>query len=191
VDLFFPEQAARSATSFRTDLGSGQTWELGVAARPGARVRLSWPDLSQLPRDCRPVLKDLVTGQRVHLRTSTGYTLTLGTGEPERKLTLEISTKAGDLLAIRSLEARPAAKAVQISYTLSSPATVTVEVLNLAGRVVRSLPAIAQDGGVGTTLWDGNSARGSRTPAGTYLVRVTARAADGQAVTALRPVHVP
>jgi subtilisin family serine protease len=191
VDLFFPEQTARCATSFRTDLGSGQTWELGVVARPGSRIRLSWPDLSQLPRDCRPVLKDLVTGQSTYLRTSTGHAFSLGATEPERKFTLEISTKAGDLLAIRSLEARPAARAVQISYTLSSPATVSVDVLNLAGRIVRSLPAIARDGGVATTLWDGNSTRGSRAPAGTYLVRVTACAADGQAVTALRPVHVP
>lgn len=69
---------------------------------------------------------------------------------------------------------------VAISYTLSSPAQVTAEVLNLAGRSV----AVVQSSGVAaaganTLLWSGRSSYGTRVPAGAYLVRVTARNGAG------------
>jgi subtilisin family serine protease len=191
VDLYFPAEGGHHATSYRGELGQGQSWSVRVAAAAGSAVHLSWPDLSQLPGDCYATLEDLAAGKRVYLRTSNGYDFALGTGETERQFTLKISAKAGDLLAIRSLSAQPAAKAVHISYTLSAPAAVSVDILNLAGRLVRSLPETQQDGGVVTALWDGNGGSGTKAPAGTYLVRLTARGADGQAVSAVRTVRLP
>lgn len=191
VDLYFPAEGGRHATSYRGDLGQGQTWSVHVAARAGSAVRLAWPDLSQLPRDCRATLEDLTTGKRVYLRTTNGYEFTLGSGETERRFALEIRAKAGDLLAIRSLSAQPAAEAVQISYALSAPAVVAVDILNLAGRLVRSLPEVQQEAGLASALWDGRGTAGAKVPAGAYLVRLTARSAEGQAVTVVRTVQVP
>lgn len=191
VDLFFPAEGGRYATSYRGDLGPGQTWDFRVQARAGATVRLAWPDLSQLPRGFSATLQDRVSGKRVYLRTSSAYEFTLGDSETERHFVLEIRAKAGDLLAIRSLSVQPAAAAVQISYTLSAPATVSVDVLNLAGRPVRVLPAAQQEAGLATTLWDGRGTNGAKVPAGAYLVRITARSAEGQVVSAVRTVQVP
>lgn len=191
VDLFFPAEGGRHATSYRGDLGQGHTWNFRVTARAGTPVRLSWPDLSQLPRGLQATLEDKATGKRVYLRTSSAYEFTLGRGETQRQFALEIRAKAGELLAIRSLSVQPAAAAVQISYTLSAPATVAVDIINLAGRPVRTLPAAQREAGLATTLWDGRGSNGAKVPAGAYLVRITARSAEGQAVTVVRTVQVP
>jgi hypothetical protein len=61
LDLYFVRPAAeggRLATDFVAPEAAGE-WEVRVAcAVPGATVRLSWPDLSELPGDIRPMLVD-------------------------------------------------------------------------------------------------------------------------------------
>ncbi len=64
-----------------------------------------------------------------------------------------------------------------MTFSLSSEADVTVEVTNIAGRVVKVLvankPMIA---GSNTLAWEGRSDRGTPVPSGVYLMRI--RAAD-------------
>jgi spore germination protein YaaH/flagellar hook assembly protein FlgD len=62
-----------------------------------------------------------------------------------------------------------------VSYRLEQAATVTVEVLDAAGRVVRTLQRPAsQTGGGRSVSWDGATNAGSRAPDGRYAARVTA-----------------
>ena len=80
---------------------------------------------------------------------------------------------------------------VAISYTLSADAQVSVQVLNIAGRPIAALATSqAKAAGANTALWSGRSKSGTVCPAGQYLVRITALAADGQSVQALVPVLV-
>jgi flagellar hook assembly protein FlgD len=74
-----------------------------------------------------------------------------------------------------------AAKAggAQLVFQLSAPANVSVSILNLAGRPVRSLPPINCAPGLNTLLWDGKNDAGLRVPAGVYLVQLTARSPEG------------
>ena len=60
-----------------------------------------------------------------------------------------------------------------------------VRVLNLAGRVVRTLPESAGARGVNTLSWDGRSDQGSALPGGLYLVRIVAHDASGQQASAV------
>jgi len=48
----------------------------------------------------------------------------------------------------------------------------------------------AAPGTTQTLLWNGQSERGTRVPAGRYLARITARATDGQSVQTIRPFSV-
>jgi flagellar hook assembly protein FlgD len=68
----------------------------------------------------------------------------------------------------------------QVSFTLSADAAVTADVMNIAGRRIGH---IVQDrelqAGANTLLWDGRSTRGLAVPAGMYLIRLTARDAEG------------
>ena len=78
-----------------------------------------------------------------------------------------------------------------VTYSVSTPCQVTVEVLNIAGRKVRGLtqaaPAAA---GTGTLSWNLRNDDGALAPAGQYLVTIEAIADNGQRVQALRPLHV-
>jgi len=80
----------------------------------------------------------------------------------------------------------------EIVFSLSAPADVTVEVLNIAGRLVataaRDVPCEA---GLQRVLWSGRTDRGTSAPSGTYPLRITARNADGGQATALTSLWVP
>ena len=80
---------------------------------------------------------------------------------------------------LTSATALATAQGAQIALQLRAAATVEVRILNLAGRVVATLPAVALPAGTQTLLWDRCSLHGTRVPAGAYLVRCTAQAADG------------
>ncbi|MEI6503337.1 MAG: hypothetical protein WCP21_20180, partial [Armatimonadota bacterium] len=81
-DFYFSANGARTATAFVKSLASGDKWQATLAcSRPSAAVKLSWPDLTGLPRDCRPILRDLRSGKSVYMRTANGYSFTLGRNE--------------------------------------------------------------------------------------------------------------
>lgn len=78
----------------------------------------------------------------------------------------------------------------QITFTLSASADVTIEVANIAGRCVRLLTANDCSAGSNTALWDGRSNSGAKSPAGPYLVKLTARAAGGQQASSLTRLNL-
>lgn len=86
-----------------------------------------------------------------------------------------------------SLAAVPmSGRGVQIAFALSSPAQVQAEVLNIAGRRIKTIAVDRQcETGTNNLLWNCRSDRGLPVPAGTYLIRLTARAPDGQQTTRL------
>jgi len=89
-------------------------------------------------------------------------------------------------LTLTGAAAVPCARGAEIAFSLSGPASVSLEVLNLAGRVIAA-PArdVRVGGGTNRLGWNGLSTGGTRAPSGSYLVSVTARAADGQQATTL------
>jgi len=87
---------------------------------------------------------------------------------------------------IASLAALPAGGGVEVVFTLSSEAQVEVEVLNIAGRCVRTIVADREcEAGINSLAWNCRSDRGVMVPSGTYLVRVTARSDDGEQASRL------
>lgn len=169
-----------------------QRWEarVRVAALGGEPVELTWPDLSELPADVRPVLTDQATGKRLYLRTTASYRFTPAPGEQERAFLIETQS-AGEALRVSALSARPAGPGVSIVFTLSAAASVDIEVLNIAGRRVRVVAAGREaDAGTCTAQWNATSDGGAPVPGGTYLVRVRARTQDGQQTSSIAAVTV-
>jgi flagellar hook assembly protein FlgD len=77
-----------------------------------------------------------------------------------------------------------------VSYSLSTPATVELEVLNAAAKVVRSLAGgQSYRAGTPSLVWDGRNASGKLVRDGRYRVRLTA-AAPGQEASKSRRVVV-
>lgn len=188
VELYFEnaDVGGRAAASF-VEPGQARRWrgEVWVAGAGGQEVEISWPDLSSLPRDVRPVFVDEATGRRVYMRTASVYRFRPGPGEQARPFRIEMAD-AARALQVTSLAARPHSGGASIVFALSAPATVDVEVLNIAGRRVRVVAAGRQMGaGPCSIAWNGTNASGAPVPAGTYIVRVRARTAQGQQVTSL------
>lgn len=172
--------------------GDPGEWDVQVAcALPNTEVELTWPNLNaEVPEGVRLVLEDLDTGKTVYMRTSTGFRFQTGADGSVRHL--RITTADGSRsLAVSTMSAQPAPGGAMITYSVSSPAEVSVEVMNIAGRLIKRFPARNVDGGAQETLsWNGISDRGSAVPSGRYIVRLTALAADGQTVQAIRPFSI-
>ena len=185
-ELYFVNQGVDglAAASFvkPTDAASWQA-RVQCAGLDGQDVELAWPDLSSVPSGLRPVLTDKATGKRVYMRTAAAYHFTPSAGEAERAF--EITLAQSGVLAVSAMAARPSGQGVDVVFTLSAAATVSGQVLNLSGRVVQELPAAAMDAGPCHVAWTGLSRSGARCPSGQYLLRLTARTADGQEASGL------
>jgi hypothetical protein len=167
-------------------------WEVQVAcALPNQEVELTWPSLNaEVPGDVNLVLEDQETGKTVYMRTSSGFRFQTGDDGGVRHLTIRVADGATSL-AVSTMSAQNTSGGAMISYSVSAPAEVAVEVMNIAGRLVKTFPAREVDGGTQETVsWNGVGDRGSAVPSGRYIVRLTALATDGQTVQAIRPFSV-
>jgi hypothetical protein len=74
----------------------------------------------------------------------------------------------------------PSSGALALRFTLPARAPVRLEVLDVAGRVVRVLLRSELDAGVHDAAWDSHVAAGGRAPAGVYFVRLAVAGASPQ-----------
>ena len=65
--------------------------------------------------------------------------------------------------------------AITVRFVLPEPGPVHVRVLDITGRLVRTLPPPAPSAGEHTLVWDARDAKGQRVRPGLYLVQVEAR----------------
>jgi flagellar hook assembly protein FlgD len=87
---------------------------------------------------------------------------------------------------LTAVAALPTRLGVQVEFTLSAPAAVSVRALSIAGRPARTVLADrACNAGRTRALWNGRDDAGLALPAGRYLVEVTARGDDGRSRRAL------
>ncbi len=193
VDVYFPTAAdQRMACDIRGEATQSMSFKFVVATDlANTQVKLSLPDLTQVPRDKSVTLVDVAAGKRIYARTAPSYVFDSGNGEP-REFRLEIgpAVAAGGLV-VTGTAAQKAGQGLGITYTLSRQARVTITVMNLSGRTVRTLGGDQLvTAGVNQTTWDLRSASGTAVPAGRYLVRIQAVTEDGQQASCLVPANV-
>jgi len=119
------------------------------------------------------------------MRTSRGYRFNAGEGGRRR---FRVVTAAGwqGMLSISPLRCTGTRGAVTFVFDLSSSAMIEVVVENLLGEPVKVLAQRLVEAGPVQCAWDGVDATGRPVAAGQYVCRVTARAEDGQQVSAFR-----
>jgi len=145
--------------------------------------------MSGVPADARPVLSDPAAGRQIYMRTVQGYEFSPREGT--RILEVSLGGDAQPAVVVSGLATSAAGNGIEISYTLSSDAEVEVTVLNIAGRLVRTLlSSAAQPAGAQRVVWNGANNAGNRAPSGMYLVVVKARAENGQEAQAIGPLVV-
>ena len=192
VDVYFTDGKGTALTcDIRGASASSLTYNFTVKTDlQDVPVKVSLPDLSQVPRDKAVYLTDVASGKRLWARTLSGYTYNSGTGG-ERQFRLEVVPNVCGGLSVVVSPTAVKGGGVALTYTLSRPASVQMTIMNVAGRQIRVLTRdAAGQAGVNTAAWDLRSDSGLRVPAGRYLVRVQAAAEDGQQVTTVAPLLV-
>ncbi|MHB8994173.1 MAG: S8 family serine peptidase [Armatimonadota bacterium] len=191
--MYMPAASGNLAKDVRSAVAGQQEWKVDVSCKlTNAPVTISWPNInSMVPRDVALRLEDLDTGQSVYMRTANGYTFSMAEpGVRHLKVTAS-SGSAATLQVMGAAAAQTRGGGVMLTYSVSRAASVTVEIRNMSGVLIRTLGE--RDTAAGTTqtvLWNGQSDRGAKAPSGKYFARLTARASDGQTVQAIRPFTV-
>ena len=180
VDLYFTDGGVgRVAMDYVKSLAPGTVWTAAVeSAVPGKTVTLTWPDLSEVPNDVRPVLTDLQTGRSAYMRTVTSYSFVAREGDEPREFEVSFADPAAGPVLTQAATAPNRLGGAEVSFRLMRAADVAVTVRNLAGRVVSKVPVGAGEVGLNRATWDGRSSRGLAVPAGRYVVEITATALD-------------
>ena len=84
----------------------------------------------------------------------------------------------GPKLAILSLAPNPFSLSTEVSFESRGSGHVTVEIYNVSGRCVRTVPLGHVESGLHHALWDGRDASGVDVASGVYFVRL--RGSDGE-----------
>lgn len=195
VEVTLDPEAAGNAgylSDIRPAAAPEQTFTLKVnSTLPHTPVRLKWPDMSGVPDDIAPVLVDDATGKQVYMRTSSGYELPATEAGVNRKMQIRTHLRSSRPLVVTGMSVMQSTNgSAQIIFTLSNAADVEVEVLNIAGRTVRTLAAGPRDPGQNTLSWNLRDNSGTMVPGGMYLVRMRARDDVGRQTQALRPLQI-
>lgn len=184
--------AAGYATDLRPSASPEQTFSLKVhSTLAHTPVRLKWPDMSNVPEDLALTLVDESANREVYMRTTGGYELPATDTGVTRWLRVKTRMRSSQPLMVSAMTAmQGTSDAAQIVYTLTNSAEVEVELLNIAGRVIRTLAIGASDPGQHTLSWNLRDNAGTLVPGGMYLVRMTARDTTGRQAHALRPLQI-
>jgi len=193
VDLYLTGPTdGRDAVRVAAASGQALAWDVVVETNVGsARVAVEYPDLSSVPAGLALYLTDCDTGARQYMRTTSRYVFQSGEEGAVRHLRIEAVPETGEQLVLDGVRAMQTTGGVEISYTLSRAASVDVTILNIAGRVVRTLRTEQlATAGTNTETWNLIGDRGTAVPAGQYLCRVTARTDSGRQTSNLVTMQV-
>jgi hypothetical protein len=179
------------AADLKGQVGNGVAWDFSIIApAPNTSVELTLPDLAEVPATLNVTLVDVAAGKRMAARMLPSYVYDSGQGGA-RQFRLEVTPRTTAGLTLRTTGAQPNPAAVAVSYVVSADATITAEVLNLAGRKVATLTRGATvSAGTNALTWNLTSENGTKVPAGRYLVRLEAATADGQRAFAVQSILV-
>lgn len=180
----------------RSNAGSQQKWDMVLNSNVGSQpVTITWPTLATVPGKYDIVLTDQDTKQTINLRNQSSYTVAAGkaAGPLTRHLTVEVRRATRSQLYLADVTTRlnqgtRGPVSAEIQYTLSSSASVQVNIL-LRGRTLRTVEQnVTRAAGVGQAVWDLRQSDGTFAPADSYTAEVTATDTTGRKVRRLVPL---
>jgi len=180
------------AASFVNKESGNMKWNIVVSwSQAPGEVRITWPDLSQVPPEYSVALRDLDSGKVISARHQPGYVFRAEKGGGTRRLEVEFVRRSGRALMVSAMCVRPTSGGGEIVFHLSQVASCDIRVLNIAGRPVRVLESgRVRPAGSNVVLWDGRNGSGARVPNGLYLVRIAGSTDAGVVANALAALRV-
>jgi len=173
------------------------SWRFTVGTNlKDTEIRVTYPNLSAVPKEYRLYLIDEATNRKQALRTTTGYTFrSQSTPQTVRHFRLEVTKLPGSRLRIAnfsagSSELRNLTSGLRISFSLSQTAQAQLRIRAASGRVMYAFPMAELRAGLNTAQWDGRNALGAYVPRGVYIIELIASNDFGEQVKAVRTVRV-
>ncbi|MBS1713178.1 MAG: hypothetical protein JST30_02450 [Armatimonadetes bacterium] len=177
-----------------TDRSGKTEWNVNVKVAEPGEVTVTWPNLPSTPRKMRFRVTDLATGENHDLRSVSGYTFRMNAaGVRKLKLTMEPGGSSrpviGNVLVTRP--GRAADSPVNVSYSLSADALVTVRVLSGTGKEVFTVTrGRADSAGQNSAKWAMRDSANRAVAPGVYRIEILAETPDGERVRRIVPVTV-
>ena len=174
---------------------SSASWTLTAKTpAPNTTYTLTWGNLTSVPRSVRLVLNDLATGRRQYMQTSSGYSFSQ-TSSGTRRFRIDVERHGASALRITGLSARASrsagSRSVTVGFSLSQGATIDARIHSANGHTIRTLTSgRAAASGSNALMWDTKTDSGISVPTGAYLIEVSAKTTDGDAVRVILPVTV-
>jgi hypothetical protein len=193
VQLLSPESNAPLAVDVRRSASAKQVYTFEVLTdMPNTPVTLSWPNLAKISRNVEMVLVDVDANVRRVMTTLPSYTYNSGVNGGTRRFQIIVQPRvrtAAMISNVRAAQTRAAGGTrVQISYALSTDASVAVQITDATGKPIRALQVGQTGRGVNNITWDGRDSAGVAVPAGAYMVRITATTEEGQTASVVQPI---
>jgi hypothetical protein len=194
VDVYFLDDRGRRLAQYLKPYTSEEvSWDFVVSTDiPDSDVQVALPDLSALPAHLTVTLSDLDGSRHIYARTVPVYTFgTAPEGVTQRHFRLTVGPRESRGLVLTSASARQSGNRVVIGYSVNSSCRVTIQMLNIAGRLLKTVSAdqpVAS--GVNASTWLLRDQTGRAVPAGCYLTVIEVVADDGQRFRTIIPVNV-
>lgn len=176
------------ASDVRGIAATGQSWKVSVeCSQPGANVTLRWPSMATMPKTINLVLIDEATGKRQFMRSTSSFSFKADEAGSRSFRVEQIGQ--GRILRITNPVAQSTRGGTSVSFSLSSEASVQVNVLGPGGKLVRQVTnSVTAKAGAQSVTWDGRDAQGIALPPGAYTIEVRATTEDGQIARVVTPV---
>ncbi|MFQ5602193.1 MAG: FG-GAP-like repeat-containing protein [bacterium] len=192
VSLRFPHPDwqmyhGRFTTDFRPPFEEGQIWQFEVESSvQNEPVHLKFQHLDSLPSELRIVLLDKTTRQKITISQNPEYRYLPLKGESLREFELfvgseefiESSQRLQELVpqsfALSQNYPNPFNAGTTMTYQVSEPTLVEIQVLNILGQIVRELVSEKKQPGVYRVHWDATADAGIPIGSGVYLVKFKA-----------------
>jgi len=159
ASLSWSPNPAPDFQQFHVYRGSSSSFMPGPGNRVHTTSAIAWTDPTGVAGHVYKVTAVDFNGNESNATTASGPT-GVGDGVPTRT-------------AIASVAPNPSRDATGISFDLSVGSEVRLEVLDMAGRLVRRLTAGHREAGHHPAVWDGRDERGGTVASGIYLVRLS------------------
>ncbi len=172
--------------------GDVKTWQVRVDnASHGENVTIAW-DMDHIPDNIDTAqginqiyegysfqLYDPVADEYIDMRTTDHYSFTYGWSS--RTLYVIVSAtflnaedKTPTRFALMQNVPNPFNSSTEISFTLPADENVSLEILDINGRVIRNVISANMTSGRHTVVWDGKDNKGQNVSSGVYFYRITA-----------------
>jgi hypothetical protein len=178
-----------------TDRVARKEWRLNVRSEEPGDVTVTWPNISQVPRNVRFRITDVATGLTRDLRMASGYTVRMAEpGVREFKLSMEPGGATRAVIGNVSVSRAPTRDGIApftINYTLSGEAVTSVRILSAAGREVFTVVRARADlAGENTVSWALRDNANRAVAPGAYRVEIVAETVNGERVRRIVPINV-